>query len=452
MDDVNQIIREFIEETKELVGNIESISDETAIELYDMYDECAKLCSDNKNINPSIRVKISIIMDEILERIVDIPWFEIKVEAQIYTPAIQGYRFWGNTELMKDKGLTGYMLGKEVGAESKMFFCSKQANYSYSEVLSDMELISCDKDELNEGMYEDFLIKNYNDMDILILHGMYNETIKFLAQYRILRPDGIVYCGLDMNRYWMKRIDWNAESARNFARQCNIIATSCTSLRDKLNANPDVSFICRYLPNGFYNPLNIKISAEYESKQNTIITVGRIGSEQKNNIELMLAFAKISKNIPGWNLKFIGEIETEFEEVIEKYFKAMPELKDRVVFTGGISDKKELYKEYSKAKIFALTSILEGGPNVYAEALFHGCMFITSDIDAADDITNHGELGEVYKLGEVDELAKAILRVCTEAEKETIFKTHMTKALEYAKKKYDWKRNAKKLAYQLFAK
>ncbi len=451
MKGVNESIIEFVEETRTLVDNIQGISDETAIELYGMYDECAKLCIGNTDIEPSIRVKLSIIMDEILERIVDIPWFEIRVEGNVYTPAIQGYRFWKNTELMKDKGLTGYMLAKEVGADSKMLFCSKEMEYSYLESLNDMELIYCEEARVSEKMYEDFLAKNYNNMDILILHGMYNETIKFLAQYRILRPDGIVYCGLDMNKYWMERIDWGDKVINNFAKQCNIISTSSTWIRDKLNSNSNVPFLCRYLPNGYYNALNDDINVKYETKENTIITVGRIGSEQKNNIELMIAFAKIASYMPDWNLKFVGPVESEFEKDIQEYFDIRPDLKGRVIFTGEVGDKKELYEEYSKAKVFALTSVLEGGtPNVYAEALFHGCMFITSDIDAADDIINNGELGMKYKLGDVDELARVILQVCSNAEKESLFQSHITKAIKYANKKYDWKRNAKKLAYQLF--
>lgn len=237
----------------------------------------------------------------------------------------------------------------------------------------------------------------------------------------------------------------------NFAKQCNIISTSSTWIRDKLNSNSNVPFLCRYLPNGYYNALNDDINVKYETKENTIITVGRIGSEQKNNIELMIAFAKIASYMPDWNLKFVGPVESEFEKDIQEYFDIRPDLKGRVIFTGEVGDKKELYEEYSKAKVFALTSVLEGGtPNVYAEALFHGCMFITSDIDAADDIINNGELGMKYKLGDVDELARVILQVCSNAEKESLFQSHITKAIKYANKKYDWKRNAKKLAYQLF--
>jgi hypothetical protein len=69
----------------------------------------------------------------------------------------------------------------------------------------------------------------------------------------------------------------------------------------------------------------------------------------------------------------ISEIDPELRAALCARQDAVLE---RVAFTGAITDKAELYSEYAKAKIFALTSTLEGvTPNVYAEALFHGCMF-----------------------------------------------------------------------------
>ena len=85
---------------------------------------------------------------------------------------------------------------------------------------------------------------------------------------------------------------------------------------------------------------------------------------------------------------------------------------------------------------------------MYAEALVHGCMFVTSDIDAGDDITNFGELGLKYKCGDVDGLANALAKLTASANKDA-FRKHIPKALDYANMNYDWHRNAKKLAYML---
>ena len=217
-----------------------------------------------------------------------------------------------------------------------------------------------------------------------------------------------------------------------------------------LNRFPKFLAPCRWLANGFYNPTGLCITASPEYKENIILTVGEVGEEEKNNEELISAFIAASGFLPGWSLRLVGPISPQMLPFKEWFLSEYPHLKERVVFTGPITDKAKLYNEYAKAKVFALTSRSESGtPNVYAEALFHGCMFVTSDIDAADDITNYGELGVVYKRGDIKGLSETLLKICSGADKQA-FKEHIPKALKYANKHYDWNRNAKKLAYMLF--
>jgi glycosyltransferase involved in cell wall biosynthesis len=355
-----------------------------------------------------------------------------------------------NVELLKDKCLTGYMLANEIDAHPVMMFGTKPGDYSYTKVLPGLEFLYSDTQQGIPNIYFEHLSQEYAKMDALILHGMYEETKGYLDAYRRLRPDGKVYCGLDMNSYWMGNINWDSATAKTFAEQCDIVATSCRSLRDALNGDPKVHFPCHWIPNGFFDPANTGIAADADNRKNIILTVGRIGTAQKNNAELLMAFAKAAKHLKGWTLRLVGAVEPDFKATIDQYFKVFPHLKNRVIFTGPITDKAELYREYAQAKLFALTSQLEGGtPNVYAEALFHGCMFVTSDIDAADDITNFGELGQKYKRGDVGGLAKAIIALANNADKHK-FRKHIPKALNYANKYYDWRRNAKKLAYMLY--
>jgi len=333
-----------------------------------------------------------------------------------------------------------------------MYFGTNAQDYPYLPDLPGLELLYCDPASQMEsqGAYYKHLCENYSKMDVLALHGMHEATMEYLYVYRKLRPDGKVYCGLDMNCYWMGRIQWDDPFVKKFADHCDLIATSCRSLRDALNRNPLVHFPCWWFPNAFFNPAGRQIVADAGQKENVILTVGRIGTDQKNNYELMAAFARVSDVLEGWKLRFIGTIEPQFNSAIDHYFDLRPDLKKRVIFTGSVTDKDELYREYSRAKIFALTSQLEGGtPNAYAEALLHGCMFITSDIDAADDITNFGELGMKYKLGDIGALSSALVKLCANADVPA-FQKHIPKALDYAAKYYDWTRNAKKLAYMLF--
>jgi glycosyltransferase involved in cell wall biosynthesis len=254
-----------------------------------------------------------------------------------------------------------------------------------------------------------------------------------------------------MNSEWAGRYPWQHLLIVHFFSQCDLIATSCRNMRDILNRNPDVTFDCRWLPNGFSNVFDIPIIADPKKKENIILTVGRIGTQQKNNEELLTAFAKIAGRLPDWKVHLAGPVDDRIKPFISDYFAAFPDLQDRVVFLGNVVDKNELYSEYAKAKIFVLTSVLEGGtPNVYGEALFHGCAFITSSIDGADDITHFGSLGLKYPSGDAGALAKSMLTLCRAAD-ERYMTRHIPAALKYANQYFDNERIARKLAFMLYS-
>jgi len=454
VSEMEQMITDFLAETNELFAQLEVLPYSTASELYELLETTAQTAiMQRKHVDPELRVEICARQDVLLERIVDTKPLEEMLSNKplgIFTPAVHEYRRWSNTELLKDKCLTGYLLAQLFGAKPVQYFCNNDESYPYIQELPGLEVLYHDAPRGTKEVYFQHLTEAYPEMDVLILHGMYLQTLDYLDAYRCLRPDGKVYCGLDMNSSWMENINWDYRGVHQFAAQCDVVATSCSSLRDALNRNPETNFACHWLPNGFYNAGNLAVVADPDVKKNVILTVGRIGTEQKNNAELLISFARASAILEGWTLRLVGTVEKEFEPVIEQFFKKRPDLRERVIFTGPIMDKAELYAEYAKANIFVLTSLFEGGtPNVYAEALAHGCRFVTSNIDAADDITNHGALGITYHHGEYDALALAFVKLAQESGREAT-RRHIQQTQAYARKHFDWNRNAKKLAYMLY--
>jgi len=449
----SQGLSDFLSETTPYMEQLNTLPFNATADLYDLLDDAAHAATSHINeIDTELRVEICDRQDKVLDRIVDVlPSFEHDgKQLQIFSPSLELYRNWKNTQLMKDCGLAGYLLAKELNAKSVMLFGNEGEEYPYLSILPGLELLYRDNENVSAEDHFNHLQTHYTDMDILILYGMYKQSTGYLEAYRLLRPDGKVYCGLDMNTYWFNNVKWDEAPVRLFTRQCDIIATSCRFMRDELNRFVKFGSPCRWIPNGFYNPTGHRVTASLEHKENIILMVGRVGDGQKNNEELMTAFAYAADTLQGWSLRFIGPVDPRIEPFIAEYFSEHPDLKERVIFTGVITDKTELYNEYARAKIFALSSRTESGtPNVYAEALFHGCMFITSDIDGADDITNYGELGEKYTRGDIKGLADALVRVCSNADL-AVLKKHITKALEYANKYYDWNRIGKKLAFMLY--
>jgi len=479
---------DFLSESEPLIKNIDELPYEIVSELYSVYDKLSKTASQNiKSINPAIRVTLCDTLDKMLDRIIDAPLDGLSnseipnkpkgVFAPSLAPTIEiGKPLLFNAHILKGIGLSAYLLAKLFNARPTMLFGTKPEDYPFASALPDLEILYLDTEAVEAEdrkrnifsygsfnydnlagesentyieSYYNHLYDNYSRMDTLIFYGMYPSTLNYLDTYRSLRPDGKVYCALDMSSHWMKMIPWESESVRKFGEQCNVIATSCRYLRDELNRNTKVNFCCRWFPNAFYNSTGEKVIADAGYKENIILYVGRVGTKQKRNEDLLLAFARVSEILRNWSLRFVGAIEPDFNDFINKYFSSRPDLRNRVVFTGAIYDKSELNTEYAKAKIFVLSSVFEAFPNAYCEALAHGCKFVTSRVDPADDITNYGELGIKYPIGDIGALSEALLKTCEESEKDD-FNKHISKALAYSDKYFNWNRNIKKLKYMLY--
>ena len=94
-----------------------------------------------------------------------------------------------------------------------------------------------------------------------------------------------------------------------------------------------------YLPNGYDNLFvekNFKIK-EFKEKENIILTVGRLGTKEKNTELLLESLKEIDLN--DWKVILIGSEIEELLKYKEKYFKENPKLKEKIIFTGEIKDK-----------------------------------------------------------------------------------------------------------------
>jgi len=365
----------------------------------------------------------------------------------VYTLASQ-LNHWNNTQLLKECGLIPFMLHKNFGYKAVMVG-ENTGDYPYLKHLPGLEMdfipsSNGDANALVENSIN-YIEQNYQKMDALIMRGLYPVTCHILQKYKQKRPNGKTYLYLDANSNWMDNIKWTFPMISNTLALCDVISTSCYKMTKYLNKKWP-PFIVEHIPNGFFNASDVQIKKC--EKENIILTVGRIGTDQKANSNLLLAFAMIANNIPSWKVRLAGPVEAKFNIFIDEYFKGFPHLKKRVEFLGNITDKGKLYAEYAKAKIFALTSIWEGGaPNVTAEALFHGCYTITSDVDAANDITDNGNCGRIFGINDYKTLSKILLEVCTNKK---LLQNAPQKSIQFAKSHYDWDLIINRINHLLF--
>lgn len=320
---------------------------------------------------------------------------------------------WFNQALLKDCGIIPYLLYKNHGFHSVMVgYNEKIPDFPYLEkYVKGLEMDFLEDNSIETRLK--YIYDHAEDIDLFICYGVYGQYIPIVDFYRKVRPDGKVYMATDINMPWADGIShmYDMPEWRRFLEQCDVIGASCRKTQRYLNMQWAVSVEC--IRNGWYNAANVDFDDVFDKKENIILTVGRIGTKQKNNEMLLQAFAACSDEISDWRLRLVGDVDPIFKKYIDKFFKIYPHLKDRIDFVGLVEDKLKLAEEYKKAKIFAITSIYEGGtPNVIAEALFAGCYIVTSDIDGALDATDEGRCGQVIPLDDVVALSNSFRRVC----------------------------------------
>ena len=351
-------------------------------------------------------------------------------------------RPWSNVELVKDCGLIPYLLYKNHNCDVSMVG-APGGEYPYASLVEGMKLeFLSDGKAMTKAQY---IIEHGKEIDCLILRGCYSSNYGVAFAYKTINPNGKIYVGLDANSEWMDRILWDDADFVEFMNNCDYIATSCTAMVDFLNKKWPRHIHC--IPNGYYDLFSVDKNNEKPEKEKNILTVGRLGTVQKATDVLLSAFAQISQQIPEWSLRLVGTVEKDFEKYINAYFEMYPELKNRVIFTGPIIDRKLLKQEYENASIFALPSSMEGGtPNVVAEALFAGCVMAVTEFDAYADAIGNGSCGKSAPIGDVEAYSKILLELCTDNQLDA----KSDNALEHAKDFYDMEKIVGGLYEQLF--
>jgi len=102
-----------------------------------------------------------------------------------------------------------------------------------------------------------------------------------------------------------------------------------------------------------------------QMSRKVLLSVGRL-EPQKDQATLIEAFSQVSKEVPEWDLRIVGEgtLRPQLENLVAKLG-----LIDRVELPGAI---KDISSEYRSAQLFVLPSHYESFGLTTAEALAHG--------------------------------------------------------------------------------
>lgn len=354
------------------------------------------------------------------------------------------YNGWNNQQLVKNCGALALIFHEKYGFNSVMVGGKNGTYNNLDKYLHGVQMDFLPSCDINTKLQ--YIRNNFKKIDLLVVHNHFSEIVCIVNEYRKYRPDGKVYLEADTNYQFQDSLSLKIEENIRFLFQCDVVGISCRKLQKFLsNKWPCV---VDYIPNGFYNFSGLDMNVDFEKKENIILTVGRIGTLQKNNELLIKAFSKIYKSLPSWRLQFVGSVTGNFHDILNQYYKDYPRISDQVIVTGEIHDKVTLMNLYKAAKLFVLTSLWEGGtPNVIAEALYNGCCIVTADIDGAIDATDEERCGDIYEQNDAEALANLLLKRCNDPQYLLNAGQH---AVAYARDKMNFEKNMARLYYLLY--
>lgn len=345
-----------------------------------------------------------------------------------------------NIHLYKDVGLVPYYLSKGYELETDIIY-SNEKKVKVIEKFRNIKLKELkyynlgkiikkiDKFKIFENIsFYSYLLKEAKKIDYLMFFHLGTDKIFLIILYKFFNRKGRVYLKLDIELKYIKYYNQNFKNIfrkmqkkilKNILKKVDLISCETKECFDEILINGlcnfDISNKLIYIPNGFDEDYltenNIKVK-KFEEKENIMITVGRIGTEQKNNEMLLKAINKIE--LKGWKIYIIGSYTEEFKEYYDGFIKSNPDKKDKVILAGNIEDKNLLYDYYNRAKVFLLTSRWESFGIVLVEALRFGNYIITTDVGGAKDITNNGEIGMITEIENEEQYKNEILKVINE--------------------------------------
>lgn len=251
-----------------------------------------------------------------------------------------------------------------------------------------------------------YLIIHSKKIDTLMLFHLIKRNYWYVQIYLLFNPKGKVYLKLDMDEpsrlEMLQEAGFSLHQLRIILKKAAFISietqTMYHSLFPQFLSIP-LSHKLFYLPNGI-DATGFKSVVPhvfpFTDRKNNIITVARIGTPQKNN--KMLLDALSGMDLQDWFVYFIGIIDQGFQPIIDSFYQNNPTLKDRVYFTGMITDQQDLYQYFNQAKVFVLTSVRESYGLVLVEALYFGDYILTTAVGSASEVTQNGKLGTIIPI------------------------------------------------------
>lgn len=369
-----------------------------------------------------------------------------------------------NVHLIKDVGQIGNALAENFDIESTLVCYHNSETYDYLNTEATFQKIDFIENKGLQLFLErsviNYLKQKSRSIDVLHFFHLTKETIYYSLLYKRLNPKGILYIKMDANdesiskqnvyskNFIFQTIHKAAE--KRLFKKLNWISAENPNTFDQLNNTyPVLKNKTLLIPNGIntnYIKTIFPTIKPFSEKENIILSVGRIGAEDKGYDILLNAFVKA--NIPNWKLVLVGPILNNFDKKVEQIAESNPEFKDKIELTGNITDRANLYSYYNNSKIFCLSSPKESFGIAFVEALYFGNYIIgTNGMSSFQYISNGLKFGKSVAIDNVSELSKTLQDCSNDNYLSSTFEAEH----KYAQENFSWNKIITLLANKLLS-
>lgn len=345
-----------------------------------------------------------------------------------------------NVHLIKDVGMLAYKLNKLYNVDSCVA-CYNNDKYEYLESeVKGLKIHFIERKHKHFINIFKYLKKEARNIDVLQIFHVTFKSVVYAFLYKFFNKKGTIFLKLDcsnelvvklQNLKFFERIILNS-----YFKKVDIIGVEQEDIFEKFqNILPTYKGKLLNVSNGLdFDKSIFEKDVDYSTKENIIITVGRIGSPEKSMDTLINAFKDINKEIrSNWKLIFVGPIDEKFKGYIKEFFSKYAGEKKYIEFKGPIYNRTELFEEYRKAKIFCLTSEYESFAFSLIEAGAFGDVIVSTDVGIASEIIKNSN-GELIPFKD----SKVLTEILTKMIKSNELKIFGESTEKFVRKKYSW--------------
>ena len=357
----------------------------------------------------------------------------------------------------QDCGMFLYTLAKDFNWESTYVFYKTrpeetQWNQTFLKYVRPVCLGETDDLDYKKqvSLAKKFIQEHIHEYDAIMLFH-YGSTAWKLAKFcKKYNSNVVVYIKLDMgiggfnhfcnNGPFQNLKNWFEKFKSSYV---DIFTVETKSYYEELKKTSVFKNRIEYLPNGV-SLIDIDVDGiDALPKENSIVTIGRLGIPEKNSSLLLRVIEKMPESlVKQWKFLLIGPSTQEFIEEVHNFKVSNPNISDSIIMVGPVTDRNELYTYGRKAKIICMTSLSESTCISTLESMYFGAYpIITNYSDFVMDTTNKGTCGIIVENGNADELAQQLIN----AMKNDNLLINCNKSQDYARSVF----NYRELSYKL---